>query len=47
MPYFLRLHKVQDSWGLSRRRCGGTSLEPCCESGVPTAVDEGDRSDIL
>ena len=48
MAYFLRLHKVQDNWGLSLRRCGGTGLELCCESGVSTAaVDEGERSDMV
>lgn len=47
MPYFLRLHKVQDNWGLSLRRCGGTGLELCRESGGSTAVDEGDRSDMV
>ena len=48
MTYFLRLHKVQDNWGLSLRLCGGgTGLKLCCESGVWTAVDEGDRSDMV
>lgn len=39
MPYFLRLHKVQDSWGSSLGRCGGNGLELCCESGVSSGVE--------
>lgn len=46
MPHILRLHKLQDNWGLSLGRCGGIVLELCCEPGMSTGVDEGGRSEI-
>ena len=44
----MRLHKVQDSWGLSLRRLElDLDVEVCCDSGELTVVDGDNRSDMM